>query len=85
MNNTAVVTAETNPHHHAASVATAPAAPASAIAAPAMTDVFGKPALLRDEDANLYDALFSRVVAAARPRDPFECADPAPAVNVSSA
>jgi len=37
-----------------------------------MTDVFGKPALLRDEDASLYDALFSRVVAAARPRDPFE-------------
>jgi hypothetical protein len=37
-----------------------------------MTDVFGKPALLRSEDANLYDALFARVVVAARPRDPFE-------------
>lgn len=46
--------------------------PAPAETAPAMTDVFGKPALLRDEDANLYDALFSRVVAAARPRDTFE-------------
>jgi hypothetical protein len=48
------------------------APPAPAVAALAMTDVFGKPALLRDEDANLYDALFSRVVAAARPRDTFE-------------
>jgi len=70
MNKTAVVTAE---HHHAPPIGAAPpvlAAPA--VAAPAMTDVFGKPALLRDEDANLYDALFSRVIAAARPRDPFE-------------
>jgi len=48
------------------------AAPAPAVTAPAMTDVFGKPALLRSEDANLYDALFARVVVAARPRDPFE-------------
>jgi hypothetical protein len=43
-----------------------------AVTAPAMTDVFGKPALLRGEDPHLYDALFARVVAAARPRDPFE-------------
>lgn len=49
-----------------------PAAPAAAVTAPALTDVFGRPPLLRFEDANLYDALFARVVAAARPRDPFE-------------
>ncbi|MBV8753766.1 MAG: hypothetical protein JO328_12980 [Hyphomicrobiales bacterium] len=72
MNNTAVVTTETNPHHQPPPVPAASVPAASAVAAPAMTDVFGKPALLRDEDANLYDALFSRVVAAARPRDPFE-------------
>jgi hypothetical protein len=65
MTDTAI--APTEPHHRTPSVVAAPA-----VAAPAMTDVFGKPALLRDEDANLYDALFSRVVAAARPRDPFE-------------
>ena len=59
--------ATTEPHNPIPTVVTEPAAPA-----PAMTDVFGRPALLRDEDANLYDALFSRVVAAARPRDPFE-------------
>jgi hypothetical protein len=51
---------------------TPPVIAAADVTAPAMTDVFGKPPLLRDEDANLYDALFSRVVAAARPRDPFE-------------
>jgi hypothetical protein len=67
MTDTAIATLETNPHHP-----TPPVVPAPAVAVPAMTDVFGKPALLRDEDANLYDALFSRVVAAARPRDPFE-------------
>jgi hypothetical protein len=72
MNNTAVVTAESSPHHAAPVAAAPPAVAAPAVAAPAMTDVFGKPALLHDEDANLYDALFSRVVAAARPRDPFE-------------
>lgn len=49
-----------------------PAVPPQVVAAPTMTDVFGKPALLRGEDADLYDALFARVVAAARPRDPFE-------------
>jgi hypothetical protein len=48
------------------------AAPAAAVTAPALTDVFGQPPLLRGEDANLYDALFARVVAAARPRDVFE-------------
>jgi hypothetical protein len=48
------------------------AVPAPAVDPPAMLDLFGKPALLRSEDANLYDALFARVVAAARPRDPFE-------------
>jgi hypothetical protein len=48
------------------------ARPAAAPAAPALPDVFGRPPLLRCEDANLYDALFARVVAAARPRDPFE-------------
>ena len=48
------------------------AAPATAVTAPALPDVFGRPPLLHDEDANLYDALFARVVAAARPRDPFE-------------
>jgi hypothetical protein len=67
MTDTAVATAQTNPHLPTPPVVAAPAAPA-----PTMTDVFGKPALLHDEDANLYDALFSRVVAAARPRDPFE-------------
>jgi hypothetical protein len=57
------------------SIAVAPpgvAVPASAVDPPAMLDLFGKPALLRSEDANLYDALFARVVAAARPRDVFE-------------
>jgi hypothetical protein len=53
--------------HDTLAIAAAPAVPA-----PAMTDVFGRPALLRDEEANLYDTLLSRVVAAARPRDPFE-------------
>lgn len=67
MTDTAIAVPETNPHHPIPSVIAAPAANP-----PAMTDVFGKPALLRDEDANLYDALLSRVVAAARPRDPFE-------------
>jgi hypothetical protein len=66
MNDTAIATPETEPHHMRA-VAAEPA-----VAAPAITDVFGKPPLLRFEDANLYDALFARVVAAARPRDPFE-------------
>jgi hypothetical protein len=66
MNDTAIATPESEPHHMRA-VAAAPA-----VAAPAITDVFGKPPLLRFEDANLYDALFARVVAAARPRDPFE-------------
>jgi hypothetical protein len=65
MTDTAVATTE--PDHRTPTVVAGPAG-----AVPAMTDVFGKPALLRDEDANLYDALFSRVVAAARPRDPFE-------------
>jgi hypothetical protein len=66
MNDASVTVSEIAPHH-------APPLPAAAaVAAPAMTDVFGKPALLRDEDANLYDALFARVVAAAHPRDPFE-------------
>jgi hypothetical protein len=45
---------------------------APAVAAPTMLDLFGKPALLLSEDVNLYDALLGRVVAAARPRDPFE-------------
>jgi hypothetical protein len=49
-----------------------PPAAEPAVTAPAITDVFGKPPLLSFEDANLYDALFARVVAAARPRDPFE-------------
>jgi hypothetical protein len=49
-----------------------PPAAATPVTAPPLTDVFGKPALLRFEDANLYDALFARVIAAARPRDPFE-------------
>jgi hypothetical protein len=42
------------------------------VAAPAMLDLFGKPPVLRSEDANHYDALLSRLVVAARPRDPFE-------------
>jgi hypothetical protein len=50
----------------------APPDPATVVVAPTMLDLFGKPPLLRSEDANLYDALLSRVVAAARPRDPFE-------------
>jgi hypothetical protein len=49
-----------------------PRGSAPAAAAPAVTDVLGKPPLLRAEDATLYDALFARVVAAAGPRDPFE-------------
>lgn len=65
MSDTAVATAHANSHQPTPPVVAAPA-----VAAPAMTDVFGKPALLRSEDANLYDALFSRVIAAARPRDP---------------
>jgi hypothetical protein len=67
MTDTAIATLASDPHHRAVPVVAAPAA-----AVPAMTDVFGKPALLRDENANLYDALFSRVIAAARPRDAFE-------------
>jgi len=56
------------------SVALAPPPGASAPAAttPGMLDLLGKPPLLRREDANLYDALFARIVTAARPRDPFE-------------
>jgi hypothetical protein len=65
MNEITSPTSEATPHH-------APPVVASAVAAPAMTDVFGKPPLLRYEDANLYDALFARVVTAACPRDPFE-------------
>jgi hypothetical protein len=49
---------------------TADAAPT--VVAPAMPDLFGKPPLLASEDANLYDAILSRAVVAARPRDPFE-------------
>src|ERR1700745_2616852 len=67
MTDTAIATTDTHTPHP-----TPPVVATSAAAAPAMTDVFGRPALLRAEDANLYDALFSRVVAAARPRDPFE-------------
>ena len=64
---TDVALTTTDPHHP-----TLPVVAAEAAVTPAMTDVFGKPALLGNEDANLYDALFSRVIAAARPRDPFE-------------
>jgi hypothetical protein len=67
MTDTAIATTDTHTPHP-----TPPVVATSAVPAPAMTDVFGRPALLRDEDANLYDALFSRVVAAARPRDAFE-------------
>ncbi|HML11852.1 MAG TPA: hypothetical protein VK456_01015 [Xanthobacteraceae bacterium] len=67
MNDTTMTTAETDPAPHAPPVVAAPTLAGSAI-----TDIFGKPPLLKDEDANLYDALFSRVVAAARPRDAFE-------------
>jgi hypothetical protein len=42
------------------------------VAAPAILDLFGKPPVLRSEDASHYDALLSRLVVAARPRDPFE-------------
>lgn len=68
MNDT-IAPLETDPPRHTLAIAPAPPA---AVAARAMTDVFGRPALLRDEDANLYDTLLARVVAAARPRDPFE-------------
>ena len=71
MNEHVITTSTADPRRHAAVTSTRPVA-AAAIAAPAMTDLFGKPPLLRGEDANLYDALFARVVAAARPRDPFE-------------
>lgn len=67
MTDTAIAPTDTAAHRPIPPVVAAPTA-----AVPAMTDVFGRPPLLRDEDANLYDALFSRVVAAARPRDPFE-------------
>jgi hypothetical protein len=72
MNEHLIATPEPDPHHGVPAVAATPPVVAAALAAPAMTDVFGKPALLHGEDANLYDALFARVVAAARPRDPFE-------------
>jgi hypothetical protein len=49
-----------------------PPAGAPAAITPGMLDLFGRPPLLRREDANLYDALFSRIVTTARPRDPFE-------------
>lgn len=66
MNETSVTTLE--------SVALTPPAGAVAPAAttPGMLDLLGRPPLLKREDANLYDALFSRIVTAARPRDPFE-------------
>jgi hypothetical protein len=60
------------PDPHSAGAAPPAADTASIVAAPAMLDLFGKPPLLASEDANLYDAILSRVVAAARPRDPFE-------------
>jgi hypothetical protein len=45
---------------------------APAVASTTMLDLFGKPPVLLSEDVNLYEALLARVVAAARPRDPFE-------------
>ena len=53
-------------------LAAPPGASMPAAPAPGMLDLLGKPPLLRREDANLYDALFARIVSAARPRDPFE-------------
>jgi hypothetical protein len=70
MNENVIATSAADPHRNAPVAPTPPVA--EAVAPPAMTDLFGRPALLRGEDANLYDALFARVVAAARPRDPFE-------------
>jgi hypothetical protein len=49
-----------------------PPAATSDVTEPGMLDLLGKPPLLKAEDANLYDALFSRIVAAGRPRDAFE-------------
>jgi|GEM_PF-1279374 len=68
MTETAVVTSEFAAH----GVASIGDTGAAALAEPTMLDLFGRPALLKGEDANLYDALLSRIVAAARPRDAFE-------------
>jgi hypothetical protein len=80
MNETPVTTVESgalaapsDSRSDAVSLVAAPTADAApTVVAPAMPDLFGKPPLLASEDANLYDAILSRAVVAARPRDPFE-------------
>ena len=57
---------ETPPGDAATTPTAAPALP------PAILALFGKPPLLVSEDADIYEALLSRIAIAVRPRDAFE-------------